>query len=499
MSLAASGILCLAFDRGGVNRLAAAPQRTLPQRIRLDLTDCMIADGRSLGAIARLQRRLESQGGDLALQNATPETRAVLDLAGLRIEIAERAMPLTPQPAISGRSRWRWLRRTAAVLFAMSLAACASMAPPENPDATFYTPAKGDDSAVCAGPDHHDQAIRTNVGDTLDVLGDAAPALSPGDRINVWIEDAAEFSSDYVVEPTGLVVFPLIPPVAAAGLTTHEVEEVLRTALVEAGIFRADLLKLAVRVVQFGPLDVEVQGAVFAPGRVRINEISPADKQDKALTRFGDAPLERRVTTALRAAGGVRPDARLADVQLIRGGTAYALDLRGVLAGAPTVDPTMMAGDRLIVPSADCFEPALVRPSSITPDGIRVFMSNLTAPARGNATAAIGQFAQSMPYGSKLLQAAVSANCVGGSLASNARRHVVLISQDPRSGASDVVQQPIEDLVRDAGRDSFNPYLMPNDAIACYDSAITDVREVAATMLSVLAPYGVARLSVDNF
>jgi protein involved in polysaccharide export with SLBB domain len=499
MSHAALGIVCLAFDRGGITRLAAAPQHTLPRRIRLDLTDCTIADGRSLGAIARLQRRLESQGGDLALQNATPDTRAVLDLAGLRIEIAERAMPLTPQPTASGRSRWQWMRRTAAILGAMSLAACASMAPPENPDATFYTPAKGDEAAVCAGSDQHDQAFRASVGATLDALGDAAPALSPGDRINVWIEDGAEFSSDYIVEPTGLVVVPLIPPVAAAGLTTHEVEAALRTGLVEAGIFRADLLKLAVRVVQFGPLDVEVQGAVFAPGRVRINEITPADKQDKALTRFGDAPLERRVTTALRAAGGVRPDARLADVQLIRGDTAYALDLRGVVAGQPTVDPTMMAGDRLVVPSADCFEPALVRPSSITPDGIRVFMSNLTSPARGNATSAIGQFAQSMPYGSKLLQAAVSANCVGGSLASNARRHVVLISQDPRSGASDVVQQPIEELVRDAGRDSFNPYLMPNDAIACYDSAITDVREVAATMLSVLAPYGVARLTMDNF
>ncbi|NJO56470.1 MAG: hypothetical protein HC834_09240 [Rhodospirillales bacterium] len=38
-------------------------------------------------------------------------------------------------------------------------------------------------------------------------------------------------------------------------------------------------------------------------------------------------------------------------------------------------------------------------------------------------------------------------------------------------------------------RDRINPYLMPDDAIACYDSAVTDVREAATTLQTILAPF----------
>ena len=36
---------------------------------------------------------------------------------------------------------------------------------------------------------------------------------------------------------------------------------------------------------------------------------------------------------------------------------------------------------------------------------------------------------------------------------------------------------------------SVNPYLMPNDAVACYDSAVTNVREVARTVTDILSPF----------
>jgi hypothetical protein len=131
---------------------------------------------------------------------------------------------------------------------------------------------------------------------------------------------------------------------------------------------------------------------------------------------------------------------------------------------------------------------ALARPSRITPPGIRVFMSNLTRPATSNATSAINEYSTKLPYGTRFLQGLVSANCVGGIQATNARRWAVLISRNPITGESEVVARSVEDLVRRADRDDFNPVLLPNDAIACYDSHVTNVRDVIATVSESFSP-----------
>ena len=53
---------------------------------------------------------------------------------------------------------------------------------------------------------------------------------------------------------------------------------------------------------------------------------------------------------------------------------------------------------------------------------------------------------------------------------------------------TEVIQRSIEDMVLSPDRDTVNPFLMPDDSIACYDSAITDVREVATTVQSIILP-----------
>ena len=53
---------------------------------------------------------------------------------------------------------------------------------------------------------------------------------------------------------------------------------------------------------------------------------------------------------------------------------------------------------------------------------------------------------------------------------------------------TEVIQRAIEELVRSADRDSMNPFLMPDDAIACYDSAVTEAREMATTLQTILVP-----------
>jgi hypothetical protein len=134
------------------------------------------------------------------------------------------------------------------------------------------------------------------------------------------------------------------------------------------------------------------------------------------------------------------------------------------------------------------FDPGLVAPSAITPPGIRVFLSNLTVPATGNAISAVGKEASSLPYGSRLLTAAVSANCVGGVNATSASRHVVLVRTDPVSGREQALERPIHELLQAPHRDDLNPYVMPNDGVACYDSGVTNLRDIARTIAEILLP-----------
>jgi polysaccharide export outer membrane protein len=64
----------------------------------------------------------------------------------------------------------------------------------------------------------------------------------------------------------------------------------------------------------------------------------------------------------------------------------------------------------------------------------------------------------------------------------------ILVTTDLSTGSTKVIQRSIEDLVRNHNRDEFNPYLMPNDGIACYDSSVTNVRAFARTIKDLFDP-----------
>jgi hypothetical protein len=155
-------------------------------------------------------------------------------------------------------------------------------------------------------------------------------------------------------------------------------------------------------------------------------------------------------------------------------------------------------GDHVVVPSRHCFQQALARPTPVTPPGVKIFVSNLIVPANNNAGAAIGADATSLAYGTRFLQALVGANCVGGTQITNADRWAVLISTNPATGESEVIERRIEALVRRRDRDAYNPVIMPGDAIACYDSNVQNVRDVLASIgnaaLSVAAAHALGGL-----
>lgn len=386
----------------------------------------------------------------------------------------------------------------------MLLAGCARLEPPHNAQPPLYSPEKANSAGVLHRLTFSDNACPP-AGTTGFIMPTAVKRrplaidrirmrYSPGDRLSILVPGSAEFSGDLVVNADGLVMLPFGVNVPAVGLTNTELTGAVETALVRSGMFKGGQFQVSVRPVQYAAVNVTVAGAVFLPGRFVIGGVKDSDKGEKALSKSGDYPQDRFVAAALRAGGGIRPDADLARVKLVRDGKVLTLDWRGAITGAPVDDIALIDGDHIEVEEASCFQSALVRPSQITPPGIRIFQSNLTQPVNSNANSAIGQQSQNIPYGTRFLAGLVSSNCVGGSLATNARRYGVLISRNPKTHRTEVIQRSIEELVRSADRDAINPFLMPEDAIACYDSGVTDLREIATWLNTMLVPAETANI-----
>jgi len=313
--------------------------------------------------------------------------------------------------------------------------------------------------------------------------------LSPGDLVEVLIEDGEGFNGRYIVDNAGYVKLPIIGVIEAGGATTNKLETKIELALVKAEIFQPANSSVTIHVLNWSSIEVSVAGAVFQPGTVLINKKPTGIQNSEHLEAFGDYSTTRLLSEAIRAASGIRPDAKLDQIILLRKGWQVQIDMTGMLSGNLVTDYPLVAGDRVIVPSTGCFQEQLVRPSLITPKGFRVFMSNLIDSAGDNSSAAVGRYSTSLPYGTRLLQAAVSANCVGGKDWTNAPRRVVLASRNPITGDTQVIERSVEELMTMPNKGNINPYLMPNDAVACYDSDITNYRDIAKTVVDLILPF----------
>lgn len=367
------------------------------------------------------------------------------------------------------------LRRNTVTLLAtaLTLSGCATGPAPRNVATAAWMPEQ-------AGAVPHAACVPTPAAlpAGLDAARFRAPAalagrqlIAPGDRLRLRIAGTEDrISGVLVVDAGGMLALPGVTRLQAAGLEEAELEARVSQALVDAQIIRPVAGSIDLRLIESAGVSVAVTGAVFDPGSVRAGERNNDDRigQREGLAT-GDLNAGRTLGSALRAAAGVRPDADIANIYLIRGGAWTRLDLTAMVSGDAVLDVPVASGDRIIVPSLGCFQAALLRPTPITQPGIRVYMSNLSRSASNNAGAAVGKDATSLPYGTRLLQGLVAMNCVGGSHM-NASRRAVLISRNPMTGASVVVERQVEKLVRDADRDAANPYLMPGDAMACYDS-----------------------------
>ncbi|MBW4650081.1 MAG: polysaccharide export protein [Kastovskya adunca ATA6-11-RM4] len=323
--------------------------------------------------------------------------------------------------------------------------------------------------------------------------------LSPGDRLRVSIPDEGfletedRFSGTYEVNLDGNLAIPYLPPLPVQGLEIAQVQQRLRQALIAGGFFRPQFLQLGVTISQWAPVQVTVSGAVFQPGRVLINDpaLRAQNQNQPGLPPVsGDYPPERYLTAAIRTAGGVKPNADIQNVRLVRGEQERVFDLSGVFTGGPVEDVPLVAGDLVVVPQ---FEVAqnneLVRPSQVTPLTIPVFFSNLSSPNPGGGNAQ----AQELAYGSRFSNAVIAAKCVGGSQPTNAKRRVVLVQTDRLTGQVETLNRSVEDLVRNPSDEVANPYLMPGDGVVCYDSTVTNVSSVFRVIGDILNPLNVIR------
>lgn len=382
-----------------------------------------------------------------------------------------------------------------------ALTACSSMKTPENIEPvavgdgyqaqyralastrgdTAFLQSEGMNTAACRpeiGGAREAAFAKWNGPALSDLLGEK---LSRNDMVQVTIDGDDVLTGTYVVSRDGDLKLPFLSPVAAQGRSTAEVEAALADALVAAE-FYATSPRLAVRITDFASVAVGVVGAVFEAHAVEIGGVQ-GDAMDTGRQQALGASTEgRNLSAALRAAGGVRPDADLSAVELHRQGRVYRMDLRGVFDGTDPTDIMMLTGDKIVVKSRQCFQDDLMRPSPISPPGVSMFLSNLTQPATGNAISAIGRDVREMPYGTRFMQAVVNSNCVGGSKTTNANRSAVLFSRNPVTGASVVIERDIEDLLRRGDRDDYDPYVLPGDSLACYDSSITGVAEIGRVL-----------------
>jgi len=91
--------------------------------------------------------------------------------------------------------------------------------------------------------------------------GSADYRLGSGDKVKVTVFDEADLGGDFQVDATGAIRMPMIGPVKAGGLTAHDVEANIRTALADGYINDPHV---AVEITTYRPF--YIVGEVQKPG-----------------------------------------------------------------------------------------------------------------------------------------------------------------------------------------------------------------------------------------
>lgn len=235
--------------------------------------------------------------------------------------------------------------------------------------------------------------------------------LGPGDAVEVTVYGQPDLSQTVTIRPDGMVDLPLVGPVKAAGRTTvqfeHDLVGAYRTYLktpsisVKVNQFRTNRIFVLGQVVRPGQYEVKPDEGIFellaaAGGPTPRADLAKAvlirDKTNThqldllgAIKRSQNPPVAlepddvlylpetdariivlgqvknpgayallegQRVTDLVAAAGGVTPQAGLAQAVVVRGAQQIPVDLQKAMNGDASADIVLEPRDELVVPES---------------------------------------------------------------------------------------------------------------------------------------------------
>lgn len=94
--------------------------------------------------------------------------------------------------------------------------------------------------------------------------------VGPGDLFDVTVFGEKDLPKEYRVQPDGTIRFPFLGPVEVSGLEPQQIEDLLRTRLIEEKILATPQITLVVK--QYNSKRVSIIGAVNKPGTVPWTE-----------------------------------------------------------------------------------------------------------------------------------------------------------------------------------------------------------------------------------
>jgi protein involved in polysaccharide export with SLBB domain len=172
------------------------------------------------------------------------------------------------------------------------------------------------------------------------IANDSPPALVllPGDRINIELISATTTTMQNVlIEGAGTVHMPLAGDVAIVGLGLVAAEAKLKAALQRYD----SLIHVSLSVALLDGHKVTVAGAVRTPGVVLLQ---PAARLADVIMGSGGS-----VTNLVN--GQMVDGADLASARLVRDGAALPISFQKAVAGDPSHNVYMHAGDQIYIPS----------------------------------------------------------------------------------------------------------------------------------------------------
>jgi len=155
-------------------------------------------------------------------------------------------------------------------------------------------------------------------------------ALRPGDVIDVNVYGHPELSGQYTIGPDGYAQIVPIGDVDIGGLTVQQITELV-TSKMQSFVSQP---QVTISIQSYAPFLVYVLGSVKSPGAIQIT-----------------GP-QAKLSDVFALAGGALDDANLRQVNVITSsGSSLTVDFYDFMMGKSVTDPSVNAGDTVIVPS----------------------------------------------------------------------------------------------------------------------------------------------------